>query len=132
MVSSGEFYAAVQDSNLSDVSIASSESTPVESTPGDSEYEPAIICHGQVVGGRYFQHLLPSVPVDHGEDAMLYVMNAFSIDNDSTTLLGTADSIAQPSTDGQGETLDELNSPCPWMSNDNDDNENTQLSHNCL
>ena len=35
----------------------------------------------------------------------------------------TADSFAIPSTDGQGETLEELNSPCPWITAaDNEDN----------
>jgi hypothetical protein len=57
------------------------------------------------------------------EEAMTRDMNALSI-----TLLGTADSIALPSTDGQDGTLDKLNSPCPWMSDDSDDNEGSQLS----
>ena len=35
----------------------------------------------------------------------------------------TADSFAIPSTDGRGETLEELNSPCPWITAaDNEDN----------
>ena len=34
----------------------------------------------------------------------------------------TADSFAIPSTDGRGETLEELNSPCPWITTaDNED-----------
>ena len=36
-------------------------------------------------------------------------MNADSSDDNF------ADSFALPSADGQGETLEQLNSPCPWM-----------------
>ena len=59
------------------------------------------------------------------EEAMTRDMNALSI-----TLLGTDDSIALPSTDGQDGTLDKLNYPYPWMSNhdDSDDSEGSQLS----
>ena len=34
-----------------------------------------------------------------------------------------ADSFAIPSTDGQGETLEELNRPCPWITADADDDQ---------
>ena len=49
----------------------------------------------------------------NNEDDMTRDFHALSMDN--TTLLGTADSIALPSTDGQGETLEELDSTCPWI-----------------
>ena len=71
VVSSGESYAAIQDSDLSDVSITSGGST--SSTPDSndlaaadrsSDSEPtapdtaclAITCHGHVVGGRHSPH----------------------------------------------------------------------------
>ena len=123
VVSSDEFHAAVEDSDLSDVSItsrASTSSTPESDVLGTTDLSDspdvdtaclAILCHGHVVGGRHSPHFLPSVPVNN-EDDMTRDFHALSMDN--TTLLGTADSIALPSTDGQGETLEELNSPCPW------------------
>ena len=115
VISSGEFYAAIQDSDLSDVSITSGDST--SSTPGSDELDAtdrssdsadveqlrSHSCHGHVVGGRHSPHLLPSVPVTNDLNDMTRGLHALSIDN--TTSLRTADSAEALSTDGQGETL---------------------------
>ena len=113
VISSGEFYAAIQDSDLSDVSITSSDST--SSTPRSDELDAtdrssdsgptapeaayvAITCHWHVVGGRHSLCLLPSVPVTNDMNDMTRGLHALTIDN--TTSIRTADSAEALSTDG--------------------------------